>query len=67
MSELLILSINIKRIRKTKGETQEVFASHCGLSTDVINQLENVKTDPKLSTLQSIAEYSNVSVSDLLK
>ena len=67
MSDLSTLSLNIKRIRKTKGETQEVFASHCGLSTDVINQLENLKTDPKLSTLQSIAEYSNVRVADLLK
>jgi len=67
MPELVALAKKLKSLRKELGETQLTFGLNCGLSEDVICQLENEKTDPKLSTLQNIAAYTNVTVSDLLK
>ncbi len=66
MSETEVLSHNLKKIRKEMGETQLVFALNCGLSEDEISHLENGSTDPKLSTLQSIAAYTGLTVAQLL-
>lgn len=67
MPEIDILAKNLKKKRDELHETQFVFASNCGISTDEISLIERGKTDPKLSTLQSIAAYANITVSDLLK
>lgn len=67
MPELVALAKKVKSLRKELNETQLVFGLNCGLSEDVISQLENQRTNPKLSTLQNIAAYTNVTVSDLLK
>ncbi len=66
MTEIEALSANMKKFRHTANETQETFAEKCGVSPDEISLLERKLTNPKLSTVCSIAAYMGVSVSDLL-
>ena len=66
MPELEALAINTKAKRKALNETQLTFGLNCGLSEDEICDIENQHTDPKLSTIQSIAAYTGLTVSDLL-
>lgn len=47
--------------------TQFDFSGETGLSVEEISHLEREETDPKFSTLQSLAAYMGVTVSDLLK
>lgn len=67
MPELDALAERIIRIRNERHETQEAFAYNCGISTEELSLIERKKTDPKLSTLQSIAAYTGNSVSELLR
>ncbi len=67
MPELKALAMNTKAKRIEKNETQLEFGLNCGLSEDEICKIENQNTDPKLSTIQSIAAYTGLTVSDLLK
>ena len=67
MPELKALAMNTKAKRIEKNETQLEFGLNCGLSEDEICKIENQNTDPKLSTIQSIAVYTGLTVSDLLK
>ena len=67
MPEFEALAKRLKQLRKAKNESQFEFAENCGLSDDIISQLENQKTNPKLSSLQDIAAYLGITVSDLLK
>ena len=66
MPEYEILAINIKKIRHLIGETQIEFAENCGISVEELSLVERGKADVKLSTIQKLAAYSGVSVSDLL-
>ena len=66
MPELEFLSYNLKIKRFEKNETQFKFACNCGLSVEEISLLENMKTDPKLSTIQKIAAYTDLTVAELL-
>lgn len=67
MPERKALAVNTKAKRIEKKETQLTFGVNCGLSEDEICNIENQNTDPKLSTIKCIAEYTGVTVSDLLK
>ncbi len=67
MPELKALAMNTRAKRIEKGETQLEFALNCGLSEDEICKIENQNTDPKLSTIQCIAAYVGLTVSDLLR
>ncbi len=66
MPEFEALAQNTKKKRKEKNETQLVFGMNCGISKDEISNIENGATDPKLSTIQSIAAYTGLTVSELL-
>lgn len=66
MPETKALSEHVRAERIQRNETQEMFAEHCGLSTDEISNIENEKTDPRLSTLKRIAAYVGGKVSDLV-
>ncbi len=66
MPEFEALSQNTKKKRKEMGETQLVFGMNCGISKDEISNIENAVTDPKLSTMQNIAAYTGLTVSELL-
>ena len=67
MPELHALAKNTKAIRLDMKETQLMFGLNCGLSEDEICNIENQNTDPKLSTIQSIAAYTGLTVSELLQ
>lgn len=67
MPEFQALAQRIKKIRKQMKETQFDFADHCGINVDTLSQIENEKTDVRLSTAQKIAAYTNLTVSQLLE
>ena len=67
MPERVALARNLKAIRKQMRESQIDFAAHCGISTEALSLLEREQTDPKLSTIQKVAAYTDQTVSDLLK
>ncbi len=67
MPESEALCKRVKSVRISKNETQLDFAMHCGVSEDVISNIENCKANPTLTTLQNISAYIGCTVSDLLK
>lgn len=54
------LGIVIKNIRKQKGQTQDEFATICGITQTYLSQIESNLKEPNLSTLKSIADKLNV-------
>lgn len=46
----------IKNIRKQKGQTQEQFATVCGITQTYLSQIEGNLKEPNLSTLKIISE-----------
>lgn len=66
MPERVALARNIKAIRKQMQESQIEFAAHCGISTEALSLLEREQSDPKLSTIQKVAAYTDRTVSTLL-
>jgi len=61
-----IVSKNLKQIRQQKGLSLKEIAENIGVSTSFLSQVENNKTIPSLSTLKSIADYMNITISELL-
>lgn len=45
----------IKNIRKQRGQTQQEFASSCGITQTYLSQIENNNKEPNLSTLKEIS------------
>lgn len=56
----------IKMIRIKRGLTQKSLASKLGTSPQNLAQYENNKRNPKIGTLQRIADVLGVSIKDLL-
>lgn len=56
----------IRKIRRKLKENQADFAANCDISTDTLSLIEREQTDVKLSTLQKIASYTGLTVSELL-
>ena len=65
MPENKILAENLKKIRKDMKKSQMEFAAECGISTEILSLIERGKTDPKLSTIQKIAAYTDYTVAEL--
>lgn len=57
---------NIKKIRKQKGFTQKELGQKLGISQAAIGQFESNKANPKMETIQKIADALNVSINDLI-
>ncbi len=57
---------NLKRIRKEKGVTQDIFLNVAGISRSTVGMVETAKTDITLSKLKIIADTLNVHPSRLL-
>ena len=66
MPERIALARKIKADRKRMRESQIEFAFHCGISTEALSLIEREQSDPKLSTIQKVAAYTDRTVSDLL-
>ncbi|MCR2049999.1 helix-turn-helix domain-containing protein [Acetatifactor muris] len=57
---------SIKQIRKEKGLTQKQLGEKLGISQSAIGQFESNKANPKMETIQKIADALNVSLNDLV-
>lgn len=66
MPEREVLAKRLKQYRKYNRVTQEEFAWSSGISTEVLSLIERQKENPKLDTLQKIAAYTGMTVSELL-
>ena len=57
---------NIKRIRQEKGLTQKRLGELCGINEANIRKYELGGANPKLETIQKIAEALKVPLGDLM-
>ena len=57
---------NLKKIRKEKGLTQKELGKLCGMSEAQIGQYENGLRNPKMETLEKIANALDISYFELL-
>ena len=58
---------NIKYLRKTKGLTQEELAKNIGVNRAMIGSYEENRAAPKLSVLQDISYFFDISIDALVK
>jgi Zn-dependent peptidase ImmA (M78 family)/transcriptional regulator with XRE-family HTH domain len=67
MKQEQAISINIKRIRASRGLSQTAAAKAAGISRQAFIDIEKRKTkEPRVSNLQAIADALNVQIVDLL-
>lgn len=66
MPETEVLFENIRKIRRFLKQNQFEFAENCGISVETLSLIERKKADPRLSTIQKIAAYTDTLVSDLV-
>lgn len=66
MPEFEALARKLKHYRLAKGISQEEFAWATGISREILSLIERQKDNPTLDTLQRIACYLGISVSELL-
>lgn len=62
-----VISDNLRRLRSIKGINQTQIAEKSGLSRSSYVAIENGSTDPRSSTLMSIAGALDVSLADLFR
>lgn len=63
---VMSLKQNLIRLRRIKGWSQNDLANQSGLRTASINQIENEKGDPKLSTIMKLIKALECSADALL-
>ena len=66
LSECRNLARNLRRLRKTRGESQPQLAARTGMSQKFISELENEKANPSLRTLSELAAHLGVTVAELI-
>ncbi len=62
----ILLSEQLKKLRRERGNTQEDLAKHLDISTQAVSKWEREEGYPDITLLPAIASYYNVSVDDLL-
>jgi transcriptional regulator with XRE-family HTH domain len=60
------LGRNLRRARERAELTQEQVAERSGVHATEVSRIEGGKRDPKVSTVQRLAEAIGVTASDLL-
>jgi transcriptional regulator with XRE-family HTH domain len=56
----------VKRLRETRGLTQEALAKKAGLSRGYLARLETARQDPRLSVVERLARALRVKASALI-
>ena len=64
--DYITLGLNIKKIRRVMGLTQEKLSEHVGISPVFLSQIENASRKPSLETVVNIANSLSVSIDALL-
>jgi len=62
----ILLSEQLRKLRREKGNTQEELAAHLGLTIQAVSKWERDEGYPDITLLPAIASYYNVSIDDLL-
>ena len=62
----ILLSEQLKRLRREKGTKQENLANHLCISTQAVSKWERGEGYPDITLLPAISSYYNVSIDDLL-
>ena len=62
----ILISENLKKCRKIKGNTQEELSEFLGVSIQAVSKWERNESFPDITLLPKIAMYYNISVDDLL-
>lgn len=58
---------NVKHYRAAKGISQERTALEAGIDRTMLSKIERAITNPSLDTLLKLANYLDVTVSELLR
>jgi transcriptional regulator with XRE-family HTH domain len=61
------LGKNLREAREQAKLTQEVLGQRSGVHATEVSRIEAGKRDPRIATVEALAEAVGVSVSDLLK
>jgi transcriptional regulator with XRE-family HTH domain len=63
----LRLGQRIQRLRAARGWAQSDLAAHSGIGRQFISDLENGKQEPRLRTLEDLANSFDMTVSQLMR
>lgn len=62
-----VIALNLRRLRKVKGLTQEDLAEKSGLSRAAYRNIETGRSEPRVSSLQDIANALQVPIQQLVE
>ena len=60
------LAVNLRRLRKARGYTQERLGKLCGLTKNYISNIEQATVNVTLANLEALAKGLNCQAADLL-
>ncbi|MCO4092867.1 MAG: helix-turn-helix transcriptional regulator [Sphingorhabdus sp.] len=60
------LAVNMKRLRKARGWSQEALADAAGLDRTYISGIERVVRNPTISVVERVAQALNCTMGELL-
>ncbi|MGD1928309.1 MAG: helix-turn-helix domain-containing protein [Leptolyngbyaceae cyanobacterium] len=63
---LILLGARVRKLRKARGLSQEMFAAECGLDRTYIGGIERGERNVAIRNLVLIAKSLDISVSELL-
>lgn len=61
------LASNVRQVREARGLSQSALATMAAMSRARLNQLEQARQDPRVSTVLKIAQALKVPISKLLE
>jgi XRE family transcriptional regulator, regulator of sulfur utilization len=64
--KLIAFGKSLKKVRESKGLTQEDLAHNAGISFTTVNNLENGHLNPTLATLYALADGLKIPLFELL-